>query len=157
MSVFVLLTVFFFSTKTRLLDSVVHSSRGDGHHRLGLRLRHRRHRPLLLLLSGKNPPAFEQRRLIICVLPVESWEQNSSDWYWLGRWWWREGWTGETFFLSNLSSVQCPVSSVQTRVAQLMQLSLTHSLTSFLLAVQNISMAGPINWLVNQAYMWLVR
>ena len=43
----------FFPLKTRLLDSIVHPPRGDGHHCLCLCLCHRRHRSLLLLLSGK--------------------------------------------------------------------------------------------------------
>ena len=43
----------FIPLKTRLLDSIVHPPRGDGHHCLCLCLCHRRHRSLLLLLSGK--------------------------------------------------------------------------------------------------------
>ena len=59
----ILLTVFFIPLKTRLLDSIVHPPRGDGHHRLCLCLCHRRHRALLLLLSGKTLPPMMKREL----------------------------------------------------------------------------------------------
>ena len=53
----------FIPLKTRLLDSIVHSPCGDGHHRLCLCLCHRRHRALLLLLSGKTLPPMMKREL----------------------------------------------------------------------------------------------